>query len=175
MEILLLQFWSRTSTRKFSIFHHYNYIHMYSNWWSRTLWIKCYSIWYGSNAWRFIWRAKLIYSLVLLECMHFSYFTFLLVWNILGKLPSYSRWNSKTGQESVFIVGWIFIFPSFIQAVLIIIGIFIIVKSKSHLYIDSTTVLSDNLNWLISIIITDIISVLDMVYIYNIIYIILYI
>ena len=44
----------------------------------------------------------------------------------------------KTGKESDFLVGWIFIFPSVIQAVLIIIGLLIIIKSKSHLYIDST-------------------------------------
>ena len=44
----------------------------------------------------------------------------------------------KTGPD--FVVGWIFIFPSFIQAVLIIIGLFIIIKSKSHLYIDPTRI-----------------------------------
>ena len=46
----------------------------------------------------------------------------------------------KTGKESDFLVGWIFIFPSVIQAVLIIIGLLIIIKSKSHLYIDSTRI-----------------------------------
>ena len=44
----------------------------------------------------------------------------------------------KAGPD--FTVGWIFIFPSVIQAVLIIIGLFIIIKSKSHLYIDSTRI-----------------------------------
>ena len=48
--------------------------------------------------------------------------------------------DRKTGQESDFVAGWIFIFPSFIQAVLIIIGLFIIIKSKSHLYIDSARI-----------------------------------
>ena len=44
----------------------------------------------------------------------------------------------KTGPD--FILGWVFIFPSFIQAALIIIGLFIIIKSKSHVYIDSTRI-----------------------------------
>ena len=43
----------------------------------------------------------------------------------------------KTGQESDFIAGWIIVFPAIVQAVLIIIGLFIIIKSKNHLYIDS--------------------------------------
>ena len=48
--------------------------------------------------------------------------------------------DRKTGLESDFVVGWIFIFPSFIQALLTIIGLFIITKSKSHLYIDFTRI-----------------------------------
>ena len=44
----------------------------------------------------------------------------------------------KTGPD--FVVGWIIIFPSFIQAALIIVGFFIIIKSKSHLYIDPTRI-----------------------------------
>ena len=48
--------------------------------------------------------------------------------------------DRKTGQKSDFATGWMFIFPSVIQAILIIIGLFVIIKSKSHLYIDSTRI-----------------------------------